>query len=916
MRLFQHVRNRERDGSESRGLNQRTRGVSIRAAAWGAWCLAAASAAAQDAPPRNVVSLNGVWRIRFDPSREGETASWADPSQPARAWRRVRVPHVWNALPGRRTYRGAAWYRRKFCLPPAFRGKRLRLRFQRVAGRARVWLNGELLGERAAGFTPFSLDAAPALVGERNLLVVECDNEGAGLSSSAWPWGGLMGDVLIEAAAWPAVDRIALRVDLAGRDTALVDASARVTAAPDATFSGEIRFYLAPPSESGPPEWRLAARRPLQLSAGAQAVAKASFAIERVELWSFDSPRLYVLRVVAADARGRAIDAAQTAFGARAVRVSGPRLLLNGRWVRLAGFDRFADHSQAGPLEPRSVADADAARVRALNGVALRARAAPPHPNLVDACDRRGLLLTACLPLWRPTPDELADQETQRRLRAELEDMIRAYRNHPSIWSWSLGEGLPCDDASVAELVSSLAKLARRLDPTRPVTFTPSSKGLESPALQDVDYVSVNGFLAADAKRSALSALLDAAHAAWPDKMLVVNGWGCAANGSAASLTAVSRAVERGMQDLARRPYVAAALWGALRARRPEADAREIPAGAFDRDGRPTALADALRRAFAPLSAPGLAYRSDAFAAGRKLRVLVGWEAASPTARRLPCYRLASFLQRWSAGPAGAAAAARGEAPLPPFSPDYFAGRPRAFLWTSWAWTPGPGEQVVTVEADRPAGEPCVRRAARIRCLPAQGRSAWKRPLVLLDLSAYANNDGVSLPDDPQAGGFDVPEGGAGASYPGEDLPPACAVLVSDGPEGPAAWLFPDKTAARDNVSCRGQTVFVPPGRYRRVFVWGSADNGDFERDAEFLYRDGPAERRALRMSDWCGPSRFGETVALRCSRRRGWGGETEKKACFIRRQTLSADPRRVLAALRLPDEMHMHVFAITLETE
>ncbi len=57
-------------------------------------------------------------------------------------------------------YQGICWYRRTFRVPGEWRNRRIVLRFEAVNYRARVWLNGQFLGEHRDGFLPFEFEIA------------------------------------------------------------------------------------------------------------------------------------------------------------------------------------------------------------------------------------------------------------------------------------------------------------------------------------------------------------------------------------------------------------------------------------------------------------------------------------------------------------------------------------------------------------------------------------------------------------------------------------------------------------------------------------------------------------------------------------------------------------------------------------
>src|SRR5438874_13113770 len=84
----------------------------------------------------------------------------------------------------------------------------------------------------------------------------------------------------------------------------------------------------------------------------------------------------------------------------------------------------------------------------------------PPTPELLDACDRLGMLVLDETRMMSSTPEGLS----------QLDRMMRRDRNHPSIVMWSLGneEWFVQGDSRGARMVADMKRLARKLDPTRP----------------------------------------------------------------------------------------------------------------------------------------------------------------------------------------------------------------------------------------------------------------------------------------------------------------------------------------------------------------------------------------------------------------------------------------------------------------
>ncbi|MCK4315722.1 MAG: beta galactosidase jelly roll domain-containing protein, partial [Anaerolineae bacterium] len=105
------------------------------------------------------LSINGIWHYETADGQTGE----------------MTIPSNWH-LAGLPDYTGTVTFRRTFRLDALPEGKRATLRFLGVDYRARVWLNGILLGAHEGYFQPFGFDATPALQVGENELAVEVDS--------------------------------------------------------------------------------------------------------------------------------------------------------------------------------------------------------------------------------------------------------------------------------------------------------------------------------------------------------------------------------------------------------------------------------------------------------------------------------------------------------------------------------------------------------------------------------------------------------------------------------------------------------------------------------------------------------------------------------------------------------------------
>src|SRR6266550_327371 len=316
-----------------------------------------------DRQPRLVTDLDGAWR--FDPQKVDTAASLTDRKSSLSnltaelgqragllyddtSWSAIEVPGTFNPPPDSSITGG--FYRHDFFLPTAFSGKYALLKFGAVRYVADVWLNGKYLGYHEGGDTPFALDATAAVVpGAFNSIVVRVDNPVWGTRDDIVPWGladwwnygGIVGDVWLEALPSTSVVRADVTPHLDGADVSVV-VQHRGKEAVNAAL--EVRLWPAQvnatnqlnpdaasliPTDAQPLLDRQASLG--EMSGFAVTRVAAPFSIRSADLWSPSLPALYVLQVTVMADHER-VDDIYTTFGLRQVKVdsTGPRILLNG----------------------------------------------------------------------------------------------------------------------------------------------------------------------------------------------------------------------------------------------------------------------------------------------------------------------------------------------------------------------------------------------------------------------------------------------------------------------------------------------------------------------------------------------------------------------------------------------------------
>ena len=184
-------------------------------------------------------------------------------------------------------------------------------------------------------------------------------------------------------------------------------------------------------------------------------------------LWDCDDPYLYTL-VTEVYTNGILEDVCKTVTGIRHIEFDPDKgFLLNGNQVKLKGVNMHQDHAGVGSGIPDGLQEWRLLQLKKFGCNAYRSSHNPMTPELLDACDRLGILVI----------EENRLTGINKEHIDLLERMIRRDRNHPSIILWSVGNeewGLEWNDFGT-RIAESMREYCHRFDPSRKMTVASSS---------------------------------------------------------------------------------------------------------------------------------------------------------------------------------------------------------------------------------------------------------------------------------------------------------------------------------------------------------------------------------------------------------------------------------------------------------
>lgn len=439
------------------------------------------------AQQRTETLLEKNWRFT-----KGDVADAMKPEFDDTRWEAVSVPHDWaiygpfdrsndlqnvavtqnletaasvkTGRTGGLPYVGVGWYRTTFDAPA---GKQVSLVFDGAMSEARVYVNGQEACFWPCGYNSFHCDVTPYLYkdGRPNVLAVRLENRP---QSSRWyPGAGLYRNVRVVATE-------AVHVPVWGTQLTTPHVAADyASVCLKTTVEGAGRQDVRIVTEILSPEGQVVAVKDNTMKINHGQPFEQNFLVDKPQLWSPETPYLYkASSKIYVD--GRQVDEYVTRFGIRSIElVADKGFFLNGKHRKFQGV---CNHHDLGPLGAAINVAALRRQLTLLKDMgcdAIRTAHNMPAPELVQLCDEMGFMM-----MLEPFDEwDIAKCENgyhrffNEWAEKDMVNMLRQYRNNPSVVMWSIGNEVPTQCSPEGYKVASfLQDICHREDPTRPVT--------------------------------------------------------------------------------------------------------------------------------------------------------------------------------------------------------------------------------------------------------------------------------------------------------------------------------------------------------------------------------------------------------------------------------------------------------------
>ena len=415
--------------------------------------------------------------------------SLAAPEYPENTLQPIRLPHTCKETPfhyfDESLYQMVSGYRRHLLIPKDWQGKRILLTFEGAAHDSTVFCNGKKVGEHHCGYTAFTVDLTDnVLYGQDNLLCVRLDSRENlnvppfGYVIDYMTYGGIYRDVRLEVKEKVSLSDIFVHTAIDFRSSPV---TAQITSEITLTESDEnvtVRQYYMPKSTATAQEsWRLLCEQTVSADVSCDKEFSLTATITAPLLWDTEEANLYILKTQLYQ-DNTLLDETETTFGIREAVFKKDGFYLNGRKLRIRGLNRHQSFPYVGYAMPKSMQRLDADLLKKELGLnAVRTSHYPQSHYFLERCDELGLLVFTEFPGWQ----HIGDDSWKAQAVANAEDMIRQYRNHPSIILWGIRINESPDDDAFYEKTNAVA---HKLDPSRPTGGVRAMK--KSHLLEDV----------------------------------------------------------------------------------------------------------------------------------------------------------------------------------------------------------------------------------------------------------------------------------------------------------------------------------------------------------------------------------------------------------------------------------------------
>lgn len=463
------------------------------------------------------------------------------------SWESVNLPHTFNidAYQQRNYYQGKGFYRRTLVLPEIVAERRYYMKIDAASKAANIRVNGKEVGSHVGGYTACIVDITE-YIRKENLIEITVDNgrkDITPISADFTFFGGIYRDVWLISTPKQhfnmsnmGSDGIFISTPVVNEKRGVLKVKCEVTNDSHESSILEVRSAIYSPQG----KLLQTIKQKQKLKSGETYIFEnTSGAIESPDLWSPETPSLYLVKTTLVDPKsGKLLDEKNHKVGFRWFTFDGSKgFFLNGKSYKLRGLNRHQDQAPAGVALDDEAHRRDIFLMKELGCNFIRISHFPQDDAILEMCDELGLLAWEEIPIINIVPNTPGyDDNCEYNLR----EMIRQHYNHSSVITWgymneilltapSIGkpEWLACKERTV-NLAQRLEAVLKEEDPGRASVMAFNMTNLYNEiGLNLVDVVGWNlyhGWYVDKLKD--FNAWCEDQHRRYPDQPMIISEWG------------------------------------------------------------------------------------------------------------------------------------------------------------------------------------------------------------------------------------------------------------------------------------------------------------------------------------------------------------------------------------------------------
>lgn len=418
-------------------------------------------------------------------------------------WEDITVPHDWaisgpfivdgDGDTGKLPWKGQAWYRKNLSIPANQKGKRIYLIFDGVMAFPKIYVNGKLAGEWDYGYNSFFVEITDFVkAGKKNSLAVHVDTRK--FESRWYPGAGIYRKVQLLV-----VDPIHIDIWGVYVTTPIIKshfADVRINTTVNNSSSKKSAVSLV--HEIIDQEGRIVAEGRIEgsLEKGQKKHLETTLTILNPTRWDVENPYLYSVQTKVYKGK-KEVDCQTTNFGVRTMRFDPNHgFYLNDKRVQFRGVNLHHDHGPLGAaFYPRAM-ERQLEIMKSIGVNAIRTSHNTAAPDLLEMCDRMGLLFfNEIFDKYDTRAGILEGTDFESFAHRNIRNFVLRDRNHPSLFLWSVGneiQDVQNNENNGFQRLHTMVNYLKKYDAFRPVTLV--NDLLESAKLRHFDYYDIHSW--------------------------------------------------------------------------------------------------------------------------------------------------------------------------------------------------------------------------------------------------------------------------------------------------------------------------------------------------------------------------------------------------------------------------------------